>query len=852
MNYIVTSINKSPKKKSDTFYTSFILVLFSSLLFSAIDSFAQVDSPNPDGLFLQDTANYQRIKTKRKESILKSDQPANNDLQISSTDLKYQPGQNKIKLENGLVLSRGDVQIQADQGQYDMEEQKAKVKGNVFFGWPTGSIASDSAEVDLETETGTFKNATLIAEESDFNIKAEQVSKVSEFDYYFKQPELSPCQCADGSQPWSITCSDLKVREEGYGKANDFRFKINQKTALYLPKVIFPFKRERQSGLLVPRFGYSNVNGTMFTIPYFYDVDDSTDLIIRPFTESRTRNGVAVDYNEEFSTRSKLASRFYFSDESIRDGENRGTNTDDLFDKTFDDQRMAGFLTHQWRNPTQSETPVTWNSNIHLVSDSLFLREFDDPQLGLYNSRFTTSRSVVRANIDPLLSAELSGEYNQAFQTDQDLIFQRAPEVNLRSQKVMSPLGQNLLGLKLVAANNIQAVNFTRNTGYEGQRVDLNPSLKIPYHYKNFLNGDLRSSYNSTSYSLDNNLDPADPQSIVSEDTRNVYTLSANVGTEVERVSDIGKSSPLTWLTSIGRTHQTTRLTRIKQTIEPRLTFTYVPDEDQNSLPLFDSVDRIRERQLVGMQARSSIYGKFEPINTVADSIPELAPEIGSVPAVSSLETLSYPGVSGSSREILPKPVLNRAAIRELASLSLYQTYNYLGDADRDIAVDDPEAAASPWSDLGNTFGLYPSNYLALMFDSNFNTEEQDFSSWGTRTHFYDDRGDSLRLRYSYLEEETSESEGNTSQLEGNIEILINERLRLGYYARYNESKNDFIDNQFALRISSECNCWDLDLGFRERINPNSKDFIATITLKGLGALNQGFSLLQDPNAASN
>ncbi len=821
---------------------SFFTLLLSCLFFQQ-EIFAQVDTPNPQGLFLQDSATYQRIKTKKKESILKSDAPDNNNLQISSTDLKYQPGQNKIKLENGLVLSRGDVQIQADKGQYDMDQQKATVEGNVFFGWPAGSIASDSAEVDLETETGTFKNATLIAEQSDFNIKAKEVSKVSEFDYYFKEPLLSPCQCADGSQPWSITCSDLKVREEGYGTATDFRFKINQKTALYLPKVMFPFKRERQSGLLVPRFGYSNVNGTLFTIPYFYDVDDSTDLIIRPFTESRTRNGVAVDYNEVFSTRSKLTSRFYFSDESIRNGENRGTNTADLFDKTFNDQRMAGFLKHQWSNPTQSDIPVTWISDLHLVSDSLFMREFDDPQLGLYNSRFTTSRSVMRANIDPLLTAEFSGEYNQTLQTNQDLIFQRTPEVNLRSQKVLHPFGQNLLGLKLVAANNLQAVNFSRTTGYEGQRVDLNPSLKVPYHYKNYLNGDLKGVYNSTSYSLSNNLDPADPANVVSEDRRNVYTLSANVGTEVERVSPVGKASPLAWMTSIGRSHQTTRLTKIKQTIEPRVSFTYVPQEDQNSLPLFDSVDRIRERQLVGMQARSSIYGKFEPIDTVADSIPELAPEIGSVPAVSSLETLSYPGVSASSRELLPKPVLNSASIRELASVSMYQTYDYIDHTPSGTAVGDP--TASPWSDLGTTFGMYPSNYLAMMLDSNFDTERQDFSSWGGRTHFYDDRGDSLRLRYSYLEQ-------SISQLEGNIEVFINERLRLGYYARYNQSNKEFIDNQFAVRLNSECNCWNLDLGFRERINPNSKDFIATITLKGLGALNQGFSLLQDPNAVSN
>ena len=806
--------------------------VFFLLIFPASHAFAQVEAPDPEQLYYSDSNQYQENLEARKQQILKVDPPVSSDLQIEAPVVDYVSEKEKVRLQEGLLLSQGNLQLRADEGVVSQKKQSANLLGDVYMGWPGGSIAAESAKVFLETETGEFKHASLYAEQSDFLVTAKNLKKISEFDYIFQEPTLTPCQCSDGSVPWSISCSELKVREEGYGRAKDFKFKVNDRPVLYLPYMIFPVKRERQSGFLVPEIGFSNRDGFRLSAPYFLDVNESTDLLFRPFTQSRTRTGLAIDYNQVYSQKSNLQSRIYYSDESARDGESRGTITSDLFDPTIDDNRLAGFLTQSWRSGPESPIPLSLVSDIHLVSDDLALRELSDDEIGRYNARFTTSRTALRTSFGQLLSAELSGEFNQSILTDDDLIFQRAPELNLSSQRSFRPFGQNPYGIKLIAANNIQAVNFIRNTGFEGARYDINPSIRIPYHYKNYLNGNLEVEGNFTSYNLSNAEDPNDPTQIVADDNRNVYTVRASVGTELEKVYPLDQKSSLVWLTSLGRGNQSKRLSRIKHTIEPNINLTYVPDEDQDDLPLFDSLDRIRERELIGAGFKSSIFGRFEPTKKTADSILELAPQVDRLPSVTPLEQLSDPAFSAGPQQVLPKPIIDRGEVRELANLSLYQTYSNL---------DNQGNSNSPWSDLAFDFGVFPSNYFAMRFDSNIDIEDQDLSSWGTSAHFRDDRGDLLRLRYSFIED-------NISQLEANLELALSSRLKLGYYARYDERENEFIDNQIALRIASSCNCWDLDIGFRERLNPDNKDFILQLTLKGLGALTQGVSLLEDQN----
>ena len=74
---------------------------------------------------------------------------------------------------------------------------------------------------------------------------------------------------------------------------------------------------------------------------------------------------------------------------------------------------------------------------------------------------------------------------------------------------------------------------------------------------------------------------------------------------------------------------------------------------------------------------------------------------------------------------------------------------------------------------------------------------------------------------------------------------MFNDRLKFGGYGRYDFEESEFIESRAALRLDSACDCWSMDFGLSERINPNRTQAFFTFNLKGLGALTQKFGVGQ-------
>lgn len=170
--------------------------------------------------------------------------------------------------------------------------------------------------------------------------------------------------------------------------------------------------------------------------------------------------------------------------------------------------------------------------------------------------------------------------------------------------------------------------------------------------------------------------------------------------------------------------------------------------------------------------------------------------------------------------------------VREIAYLSLKQTYDYKEDKENN----DP--LVSSWSDTYMELGLSPSPNFLFNIQSNYDFQSSNPGSWAIATSFFDDRRDALRARYSYVEE-------SLSQVEGNLELTLAERLKFGYYARYDEQESEFIENKLALRLASACDCWYLDLGLSDKINPDRQQVFLTFTFGGLGDITQSFGMGQ-------
>jgi hypothetical protein len=141
-----------------------------------------------------------------------------------------------------------------------------------------------------------------------------------------------------------------------------------------------------------------------------------------------------------------------------------------------------------------------------------------------------------------------------------------------------------------------------------------------------------------------------------------------------------------------------------------------------------------------------------------------------------------------------------------------------------------------PFSDLFTGITLSPSKYFGMNVDTNLDTQTEfgtvEFSSWSTGLTLKDDRGDVLKGRFTYVEDAVT-------QIEGNIELALSDRLKVAYYGRYDDLEGEFLDQRAVLRLYSACDCWHLDFGRVQKDNPDKTTYLFTFTFTGLGDVTQ-------------
>lgn len=801
---------------------------------------AQVVAPDERQIFQEDSDRFQEQLSKKRKALITPTLPGTGQVDFTAPTVQFDQEENVISGSGGVLISGQGFRLQGERGSVDLDTNDARLEERVVLSGETTRLTAGKLQFNLDAEVGEFEDTSFTLEDSAFQFSAGKAEKLNDVEFEMEDCSLTTCACEDGDVPWRLRATRVNAEREGYAHTYNPVFEFQGVPLFYAPWLAFPVKQERSSGLLVPEFGYSNRDGFNTRLPFFFVVDESTDFSLTPFAQTETRYGTEIEYREAYSLRSSFEGKLFYSDESPRDGELRGTDITGIAEPSIDENRVGLYAKQMWSNSTSSSVPLSLVSDIHWVSDTLLLRELNASEIGLPSSRYATSRIALRGQFGDFVSSSLVGEWNEALVTTQETTFQRLPELSVTMAKSYRPFGYNPYGIKVLPKFEFRAVNFQREEGYDGIRYNASPSIRIPFRYKNYFNSTLEMAAHRTVYSLDDLSDPNGGADLDGSNDRDLFVLNYQVGTALERVFELPQDSFLKTLTSLGARNQGSTLKRVKHTIEPSISFSYVPGTSQADLPLFDSFDRVRKRSLITYEVMTRLFGSFDSVGAGARGIEELMPETDQFETLDTLSPLSgfdrgmtgsiggVPGGAGLSRR--------RRNVRQLASARLVQSYDYTEDKE------DLDPNRRPFSDLGAQLYLTPTADFGLGASTNYNPETGDVSSWSLESHFFDDRGDSFRARYTSVD-------GSVGQVEGNLELVLSPRVKLGYYARFDERTSEFLEQQSALRFSSACDCWHIDLGFTEELNPNREAVLLRFFLRGLGNLTQNFGFNRQGNS---
>ena len=831
-------VNRDKPRQGLISFTVFLVTVLVCALVWSRAGIAQ--SQRNRTVFEDDSPSSKKAKEQMRRSALRPKDmgtPAPG-LDFQAPSIEFKKEESLLIGSGGVVISEKGVQVQADKGIFNTDSKVGDMVGDVVMTTEGGVLSASSGRINIETETGEFRDIEFDIEEGGYHVRADRALKLSEFEFELYDSNLTTCRCSDGSIPWKVTSDRCHLTQGGYAHSYNSTLVFEGLPVLYSPYMVFPVKNERASGLLPATFGSSSRDGFQYVQPIFATLGESSGVTVTPFVFARTRIGIDTQIERIFSRNNRVDAGLLYSDEGLRDGELRGLNVDGVSDPTIDTNRFGGYYNHRWTTERGSAIPAQFVADGHYASDNLLVREIAANKIGPQQAQFLTSTVLLRSNPFPFLSVEGRGEYNQMLLSPQDTQFQRLPELAMSAGSAFRPFGSNPLGLKLLASTDLLATDFYREDGYQGWRMDLNPKLMVPFHLENYFRARISGEFHQTGYNLSDTSVPVDQQerfggreNLDTSSERFVPIFKYGMSSAVERVFDLDRDSWLVDLTSYGAKNEGMQLTRIKHTIEPVVDYAYVPDVEQGDLPLFDQLDRFRERSLVTYGVVSRLYGRFyEPYEQIRE-IEELSNQEDTLPVFDVNQSLFDFG-----RGVILTPQRQRDSregrIREIGRFSLRQGYDFV-EARKDL---DP--SRDGFTDINIGAMVSPSDYFSAAIDSNYNQEGSEFSSHNISFGFYDDRRDALRLRYSFVD-------GVINQIESNLELTLTDRIRAGMYGRYDMLEKEFLESQGLIRFTNSCNCWSLDVGVSERINPDRRQVLISLSFGGIGNLQQGFGIAQ-------
>ena len=436
-----------------------------------------------------------------------------------------------MRFSDDVLLVYGDQRLETDELIYDPVTGEVELPGWLEYSDALFSMRASSARYNTQNSSGRFDRVQYHIAGAEGAGHAETIEMLNPEQAQVQGFDFTTCDVDDPD--WQLIAGDVDLDfEKGVGTARNARLEFKGVPLFYSPWLSFPLNNERKSGFLYPQVGSTSDNGLDLAIPWYWNIAPNMDATFTPrWIGDR---GPMLGSEFRFLTQSQGA---VFQFDYLPD------------DDQEDIDRWLGRIDYRAR------LAQGWSArlNFNRVSDQ-------DYFLDLGNELGDSVVQFLRSD----LSFVGQGQYwtlTSTFDTfqvlDRSVIeanepYNRLPRIEFDGNW---PLPHNFN-----FALDSEAVYFDRDSGTTGLRLDVLPELSWrlvrPGWYLEPAVG-LRS----TVYSLD------DAPTGEDTPTRVQSIFSFEGGLIFERETAAGNL----------------------QTLEPRIFYLYVPNENQDDLPVFDT-----------------------------------------------------------------------------------------------------------------------------------------------------------------------------------------------------------------------------------------------------------------------
>jgi LPS-assembly protein len=694
---------------------------------------------------------------------------------IEADNLRYDRDTDTYEADGHVVISyTGEPggTLTADQARLNQTTNQAEAVGHVVVKSGRDTIYGDRIVMDIDTKEGSIYGGNMFIAESHFYVKGDRIDKRGDATYHVENASATTC---DGDKPdWRILGRELDVTIDGYGTIKHGRFLAKDVPVVYAPYFVFPAKTTRQSGFLFPYMSYSRDKlGVDVEVPFYWAISKNMDATFyqRYMTQRGFKEGMEFRYTfspDHYGT-------FYadFLNDRKRLLETNGAISRDW---QPGEKRWSIYLNH-----ISNFSPGFYlRSDIAKVSDNWYFKDFSSHNYYLSNystnpaEKFRKISFVADESINSLDSTvrvvkdwqsfNLTGlvRYTDDFtKQSNDTTMQKFPEITLTGVK------QPILGSPVHYELTSLYGYYYRVQGQKGNLFDIKPTLTLPFNIGTALQVTPGIGWQGSFWDRDDSqVDTGNRHG-----NRQLFNMGGTMTTEVQRIFNVG-----------GET-----VDKIRHSIKPEVTYTYIPNVDQTDIP--DYVTQVPGQNTVTYALTNTLTGRL-------------------------------------------KDKAGSATYQEYVRLKMFQTFD-IKEARRDVGALD--ANQRPFSDLNLELDLNPFPYLSLAARNKMNVYSGAWTQTNYDLSLSDWCGDTATVGYRYTQNLLRET--NLS-----LKGVITKNWELTYFMRRNEDIQKNMENTFGINYRQQC--WSVKMLYSDKISYDAagveqpdRMFAILVSFYGLGAI---------------
>jgi len=712
--------------------------------------------------------------------------PGGGEIKWRANDVEAQKDEYMI-LERDVHIEYQDIKLASDKVTVNLKTHDVVAEGHVVIDQGPTRITADQAIFNLDSKTGTFFNATAVMDPSMY-FAGDRIEKLDEDTYRMTNGVFTSC---DLDRPaWSFNVGNAEVSVDDYAHMRDIVFRAGGLPVFYLPRLVWPTKRDRTQGFLIPRARYHQTFGSRLEMGYFIPVGESADATI--FAD--------VNFQEYFGAGAEIR---YVPSENVKIGDLRGHIVNNA-------ARGQLEWKYQYRH-AQENLPGGFRGVVDVqdFSNLDFFRDYDDDTRlhtlsQIYSSAYLTknrpkySLNILSDRRDIELLVEDPEDLDPSDGIDLATArqrFEQLPSVQFRMYPQRIARTPVYFSMES-SASHLRSGGVSplgeRRVDADYMRADIFPTVSLQLRTPSWFSVKPQLSLRETYYTASMQC-PFDAETCGVRELRDDESISRSYAQG--QVETVGPSFSRVF------NHATGGFSRFKHVIEPRVRYVYTTDvQNRNEIVRFDTVD-----------------SPFLPL--VQNSV-----EYSLTQRIIGKES----GEAGNAREVLSFALRQSVALSEPFEQSSFTTGEHR------------------FTPLLASLRFNP--YQAVTFDASASfgniSHQLDQVSVSANLVGTGERADKyINFTYFASLNPPGLSNASTSQLRINTgSALANERIRADVQLNFDVEERQFLEQRYLLGWTGSCYGVALDVrnyklfgvGIAEQ---NRNSFGIAVTLKNVGTI---------------